>query len=106
MSDTGYGCACAPGFSICSPRGNRYRTVMWCHYCKARRRMLVTTYLWYGPHVECCACGTEWDDGYRMPRSRSARVLEKRIRELKAEWKAETGTRATALAWLMEQVPA
>jgi len=75
MSETGFGCISGGGMTVCSPRGIRYRAILYCRKCKRRRRSLVTLFVWYEPEVECCTC-----------------------RKLRAEWREERTTRKEGLA--------
>lgn len=109
MSETGSGCVRVrhqPGLVVCSPRGLRYRAVRYCSVCKARRRFLVTIFAWYGPEVVCCFCTTRWSDGWRRPRSRSAKVRDTDRRKLSVLWRSETTTHDEAMQALMERIKA
>lgn len=98
------GCAVGEGIAICAPHGNRYRTVAWCHNCQRRRRMLVTLYVWYDPIEVCCMCGDSYSGGYRASRPARRGWRQEAHAKLSQEWLAETGTKRSAISWVMNQV--
>lgn len=60
------------------PDGFTYRRILRCQRCRARRRHLVTAFLWYSPIVTCCHCGAYRNDGIlRPPRKGDSHVAAK-----------------------------
>lgn len=90
---------------ICSPNGYAARRILPCPTCEQRRRMVVLSYVWYGPTVTCCGCGERWNDGERESRPfrrgwRPERIAEARHLYARAVSRAEAN--AALLAELDE----
>lgn len=53
---------------ICSPPSVTERRYCRCPTCKARRRFVVSVFVWYDAIWTCCSCGDSWSAGERMMR--------------------------------------
>lgn len=62
---------------ICTPSEFTFRAIGRCRRCRARRRLIVTLFMWYGPIVRCCHCGAYVNDGYlKPPRKHDAQTAQ------------------------------
>jgi hypothetical protein len=86
---------------ICRPGIFRWRAVGRCRRCRTRRRLVVTSFVRYGPEVVCCTCGAHVSDGWL----RRATTRDSSIAALCRDAWATLPNRSALVEWLKVEEP-
>lgn len=62
------------------------RRILFCPTCDRRRRFVVSSFIWFDPTAQCCACGETWHGSERAARPFARGWRTEAIRNAQQRW--------------------